>query len=89
MSDHAEYTKTVGIEWNSIKDYFRVTVAEMPSITHATKQFLISDVTKTFDKLGCFSPCTVKMKILFQQLWELKIDWDDTVPESIRDAWMQ
>ena len=51
--------KTLGIEWNYIEDYLRLTVAEMPSITHATKGFLISDVAKTFDILGWFSPCTV------------------------------
>ncbi len=24
-----------------------------------------------------------------QQLWELKVDWDDPVPENIHDAWLQ
>ena len=24
-----------------------------------------------------------------QQLWELKVDWDDPVPEDINDAWLQ
>ena len=53
-----------------------------------TKQGLVSDVAKTFDILGWFSP-TIKAKILMQQLWELKIDWDDPVPECIHDAWLQ
>ena len=29
------------------------------------------------------------MKILLQQLWELKIDWDDPLPPTIHDAWLQ
>ena len=29
------------------------------------------------------------MKILFQQLWEMKVSWDDLVPESIRESWMR
>ena len=24
-----------------------------------------------------------------EQLWELKIDWDDPVPEDVYDTWLQ
>ena len=27
------------------------------------------------------------MKILLQRVWELRIDWDDFVPEEIQSAW--
>ena len=27
------------------------------------------------------------MKIILQRLWELRLDWDDVVPEHIRQAW--
>lgn len=69
-------------------DHFRLTIAELPPLNNVTKRVLVSDVAKTFDVLGWFSPCTIKMKILFQQLWELKVAWDDPVPESIQEAWM-
>ena len=49
----------------------------------------MSDVAKTFDVLGWFSPSTIKVKILLQRLWELKVDWDDPVPTVIHDAWAQ
>lgn len=29
------------------------------------------------------------MKIVFQQLWEAKIQWDDPVPQSVCDVWKQ
>ena len=35
------------------------------------------------------SSFTANMKILFQQLWELKIGWDDSVPEPVREVWMR
>ena len=38
---------------------------------------------------GWFSLAIIKVKILLQQLWELKVDWDDPVPETIRDNWKQ
>ena len=29
------------------------------------------------------------MKILLQQLWQLKVDWDDPVPLTVRAVWLQ
>ena len=84
-----EYTKTLGIEWNATMDHFRLTVSQSPPLNNVTKQALISDVAKTFDVLGWFSPVIIKVKTLFQQLWKLKIDWDDPVPPSIHEAWLQ
>ena len=83
------YTKTLGIEWNSAMDHFRLTIADLPPLDNITKRVLVSDIAKTFDVLGWFSPAIIKVKILLQRLWEQKVDWDDTVPTSIRDEWLQ
>ena len=83
------YTKTLGVEWNTVMDHFRLKVAELPPLDNITKRLLVSDIAKTFDVLGWFSPCTVKMKILFQRLWEMKVNWDDEVPESVRESWLK
>ena len=84
-----EYTKTLGIQWNALKDCFKLSVPSPTPLETLTKRGLVSDVAKTFDVLGWFSPSTIKAKILMQQLWELKIGWDDPVPEDIHDAWLQ
>ena len=88
VPDPSEYAKTLGIEWNATTDHFRLTVAELPPIERITKRILVSDIVKTFDVLGWFSLAIIKVKILLQQLWELKVDWDDPVPETIH-IWMQ
>ena len=44
----------------------------------------ISDIARTFDILGWISPAIVSMKILFQRLWELKLGWDDEIPEELQ-----
>ena len=89
LPDDGGYTKTLGVEWNTVMDHFRLKIAALPPLGNITKRFLVSDVAKTFDVLGWYSPCTIKMKILFQQLWEMKVDWDDEVPESIRESWLK
>ena len=83
----AEYSKTLGMEWNSVLDHFRLTVSKLPSLENVTKRALVSDVAKIFDALGWFSPTTVKMKILLQRVWEAKIGWDDVVPPIILGDW--
>ena len=84
-----DYTKTLGIKWNTTTDHFHLTITDLPSVDCVTKRALVSDVAKTFDVLGWFSPTTIKVKILMQRLWELKIDWDDLLPPDIRDVWLQ
>ena len=66
---------------------FCLTVTDFPSLEDVTKRTLVSDIAKTFDVLGWFSPTIITMEILLQHLWELKIDWDDPVPEQIYEVW--
>ncbi len=87
LSGTDQYTKTLGIDWNASTDQFRVNVPELVPVDCMTKRSLISDVAKTFDALGWFSPTIVKAKILLQMLWLEKIGWDDLVPEPILDQW--
>ena len=83
------YTKTLGIQWNAPRDYLKISVPSPTPLETLTKRGLVSDVAKTFDVMGWFSPSTIKAKILMQRLWEHKVDWDDPVPEVIHEAWQQ
>ena len=73
ISDPESYMKTLGIEWNSSNDHFRLTVADLPQVNGLTKRALVSDIAKTFDVLGWYSPTIIKVKILLQLLWSEKI----------------
>ena len=83
------YTKTLGLEWNTAIDTFRVTISKFPPSETVTKRILISDIAKVFDVLGWFAPATVSMKILLQRVWEVRVSWDDPVPEAIQKIWQQ
>ena len=89
MISEPEYTKTLGIEWNSKTDVFRLTINKPPKADLLTKPLLTSDIAKTFDVLGWFSPSTIKAKILLQKLWEQKVDWDDAVPQTVLEVWQR
>ncbi len=52
-----------------------------------TKRTLTSDIARTFDVLGWFTPSTITMKIILQSLWETGINWDSEVPIDLRRKW--
>ena len=87
ISDTTNYTKTLGLEWNTSLDQFNLIIAEFTSPESITKRALVSDVAKVFDIMGWFSPTVITMKILLQRLWELRLDWDDFVPDHIKQTW--
>ena len=79
----ASYPKALGVAWDSASDTM-ATHIELPTQYTSTKRGIISDVAKVFDVLGWLSPAILPMKVLFQQLWELKLDWDQPVPEQLK-----
>ena len=64
-------------------------MAELPPLEIMMKRMLVSDIAKTFDVLGWFSPAIIKVKILLQRVWERNVGWDDVVPQHIREKWLQ
>ena len=82
------YTKTLGFEWHSMLDHIRLSVTNQNPPTALTKRALVSNIAKTYDVLGWFSPVIIKIKILLQKVWEAKIGWDDTVPPPIAEDWI-
>ena len=62
---------------------------EIPS--NLTKRMILSQVSSIYDPLGLAGPFTVRAKIMMQKLWgsEMKLDWDDPVPEEARQGWIE
>ena len=73
------YPKALGVVWNSSQDTMSTSV-NLPTAYSSTKRGIISDVAKTFDILGWLAPTILQMKVMYQQLWEEKLGWDDPVP---------
>ena len=69
--------------------HFHIAVADPPSHKTLTKRVLASDIARTFDILGWFSPAVLKAKVLLQCLWEEKVQWDDPVPQQLQHVWSQ
>ena len=54
-----------------------------------TKRMILSLVNSIYDPLGLITPVVIRAKILLKKLWCCKVDWDDPVPNSIQEEWLE
>ncbi|XP_024870065.1 uncharacterized protein LOC112453509 [Temnothorax curvispinosus] len=80
-----DHVKVLGIKWNPIADaiQFEVTISSVPE----TKRAILSTIAKIFDPLGWLTSMVITAKILMQQLWLIKCNWDDVVPDDFLIRW--
>ncbi|XP_054708500.1 uncharacterized protein LOC129218291 [Uloborus diversus] len=78
--------KTLGLLWNSNSDTFNFKVTVNLSSTY-TKREVLSQIARLFDPLGLIGPVICQAKILMQQLWLLKCDWNEQVPPDFLLEW--
>ncbi|XP_074107706.1 uncharacterized protein LOC141532972 [Cotesia typhae] len=79
-------SKILGLSWSSIHDQFTFqgSISERAVIT---KRSILSEVAQLFDPLGFISPVVIQAKILLQQLWLEKLDWDDQLCPDTVNQW--
>ena len=81
---NSSHPKALGLEWDSSNDTLPTSL-NLPSKFLSTKRGVISDVAKTFDVLGWIAPTVICMKVMYQHLWEMKLDWDEDIPQPYLD----
>ncbi|CAI6372727.1 unnamed protein product [Macrosiphum euphorbiae] len=78
---------TLGLLWQPASDNFLFLVKQWCPVARMTKRSLLSDISKVFDPIGLLSPVLIRGKIFLQQLWSLKISWDDVLSEDLQNRW--
>lgn len=95
LLDNSEYiisddssTKTLGVSWIPSRDVFEYNSNNVGQIGgKITKRTILSFISKIFDPLGLLGPLAIRAKIIIQKLWILQLNWDDTLPNSVRSDW--
>jgi hypothetical protein len=72
-------------EW--IKGKVDINLDNEPVQDGWTKRKLTQVSASVFDPLGLISPFLVRSKVIIQEVWKLKIDWDEVIPEAICLPW--
>lgn len=83
-----ECSKALGLLWNSTDDCF-IFKTSLKFKEEITKRIFLSESAKIFDPLGFLSPCTISIKIFYQQLWLLNLGWDDPFPPELAHKWSE
>jgi hypothetical protein len=86
MQDFCKESTILGLRWLPTTDtLFFCTNFE--HVSKVTKRNILSTFSKLFDPLGLLSPYIVTPKLIIQELWRLKLRWDDPVPNEIKVLW--
>ncbi|KAJ8985407.1 hypothetical protein NQ317_017034, partial [Molorchus minor] len=72
--------KTLGLYWKSDSDVLHFAIDIGSKTERVTKRHILSTICKIFDPLGLLCPFIILAKIILQQLWRLKLQWDESVP---------
>lgn len=79
--------KTLGLFWNHTNDTFRYKVNTIDTNWKITKRSVLSLISQIYDPLGLVGPACIKAKIVLQQLWRLRIGWDESLPSDLHTIW--
>ena len=77
--------KILGVSWNMGDDSFCFETMQFEhEYSMFTKRIVLSIIAKTFDPLGLLTPFSITLKILFQEIWRLGLDWDQVLPLDVQ-----
>lgn len=80
--------KTLGIFWDSESDSIKYTSFPLIDNNSITNRKILSEIASIFDPLGLLGPVILTAKRTIQQLWAVKVDWDESVPAHIHTDWL-
>ena len=80
--------KALGIKWTPNSDEF-IFKSSFDPPQQLTKRNLLSATSKLFDPLGWLAPIVIQFKILMQQTWVRGLNWDDEVPDDLKQLWTE
>ncbi|XP_057659309.1 uncharacterized protein LOC130895778 [Diorhabda carinulata] len=86
IGDEAQ-NKTLGLLWNPSADCLQFSINISNCSPKITKRQILSSTAQIFDPLELLSPVTITAKIILQELWKLKISWDESVPSDLHTTW--
>lgn len=80
-------TSILGLQWSPEADTFSIKVNTNNLGETITKRKMLAEIAKIYDPCGYFVPVTIIGRIIMQETWKLKVDWNQTPPEEIKTKW--
>ena len=80
--------KVLGVKWDPVKDILTFDSTE-PQFREYTKRQVIKEYSSLYDPIGFSLPYVIQARIIFTMCWDLKLDWDQKIPENIAKLWSE
>ena len=85
LNQGSNKTKIFGLEWNRGNDTPSVVTPTFRK--NLTKRNILSELASVYDPTGLMSPAHLIGKILYREICESRISWDESVPQTIKIKW--
>ncbi|XP_008180316.1 uncharacterized protein LOC100571864 [Acyrthosiphon pisum] len=84
-------TKILGLYWNADGDVLQYKVIQEyhDENTTISKRHILAETAAIFDPMGLVGPIIVQAKLIIQSLWQIRISWDEPLPDNIRIEWVK
>ena len=81
----------LGLKWHTIKDtlFCNVKPQLLQQDPTVTKRSILSKLSSIYDVFGFFAAFVIRAKILIQELWKKKLDWDVPITGEIEQKYRQ
>lgn len=79
--------KVLGLVWKPEQDHFVFNLNGLLDTLKGKQNTKTS--ARIFNPIGFLTQFTIRVKHLFQQLWERVIGWDDQLPPDLTEEWNQ
>nr|XP_042913195.1 uncharacterized protein LOC122273192 [Parasteatoda tepidariorum] len=74
----------LGLNWNTEIDTLSCKIEPVDySEQLITKRFVLAMAHRVFDIIGYTAPVTLLPKIILQETWNLKLSWNDEIPDNL------
>ncbi|XP_036320855.1 uncharacterized protein LOC118735292 [Rhagoletis pomonella] len=87
FDDGSDITKALGLVWDPVKDKLLFSFVPQRELGKNSKRSALSTLARCYDPLGLMGPTLTKAKILLQRMWRDKLEWDESLPQSLNTAW--
>ena len=90
QSSGERFTDLLGRKWDKEEDKFTFKKENVVGLLEGfSKRSCLKFLAQLWDPIGLVSPVTIKFRIDLQGLWSSGYSWDDILPESIQQTWLE
>lgn len=88
--DHSNETRALGIVWNYQSDIFKfLSIGHLPPLEKPIKRSILARIALTFDPLGLLGPLVMIAKMVMQDLWRIRVEWDESISLEMSTRWKE